>query len=120
MTGFDSALANVFYENLEGQTAKGDTWIRLNIRFGASSATALGRSTNVGILLIQVFYKKDTGGANKDNIVDALAGIYDYKTFTNSDEAIQFRGGTETLATTDGEYLHSQYSIPFDTYKEIA
>ena len=118
LASFDTALANVFYENLEGGTNKGDTWIRASVRFGTSSEVALGLTEGVGVLFLQVFYKKDTGGAIKDVIVDDLASLYDFKTLSDLNGYIQFRGGTEVFSPEDGGYLQAQYSIPFNHYKE--
>ena len=117
---FNTDLANVYYENLKGPIDKGENWIRASIRFGVSSAVALGTSQQVGILFIQVFTTVDAGGSVKDGIIDGLVTIFDYKTFTDSSGLIQFRGGTEAVAPSDGGYIQSQYSIPFDHYKEIA
>ena len=116
---FNTNLASVYYENLEGPTSKPLTWIRASLRFATSSMTALGEKTNAGILFVQIFHTLDTGSSNKDAIIDELNNLFEYKTLNNTSGIIQFESGREAIAPNDGGYIQTLFDIPFTNIQEI-
>ena len=119
-TNFDTSIANVFYENLEGTTSKGDVWIRSSIVFGEEIANGLSITSQVGLLIVQVFYRANTGGSTKDKVHDELSRLFNFKTLSNTNGLLQFKGGYDAVAPKDGEYLRSNYSVAFTQLKEIS
>ena len=104
---------SVFYEN-QVATNKTSTWFRVNVTFGEPTPEIFGGFTQVNILYVQIFYSEDTGVRSRNRSVDTLNELLQFKTLSDSNGYLQFRGGSvATIGKQDEDYIQANYSIPF-------
>jgi len=74
----------IAWENVAFDTPNSSPWVRLNILNGSSNyRTITGLKRHLGVIIVQIFTRKDTGSNQGREYADTIGAIFEGKKFSD-------------------------------------